>query len=294
MKLLIILLTISFSVFTFADSNKDKLKDNQTQISERSKSANHPVPLSIFDLVPLNSPVKESVARFLIKAPNGFEIDEVRYKIKNANHLFEKDRPHQKINLVDRPDGKELQISVSKLPPGFYQLFVKIRDRKNKEHEYKNQYKNYAMFVIDESLQVPMPNEKENNKTVEGVDSDGDGIRDDVQRWINEQFSSQPEVKMAMRQMAMGKQLRLLNINSKDQSIITVKKVLDSSECLGGLIGTDSMAKLQRELNSRLLNTKDRLYADIKASSNFSGQAYNLPNTKADELALCDFDTNTP
>ncbi len=34
------------------------------------------------EIVPLNSPVKESSAIFLIKVPAGFEIDKARYKIK--------------------------------------------------------------------------------------------------------------------------------------------------------------------------------------------------------------------
>lgn len=261
MKLLILLFTLSFSASVIADSNKEKLKESreskekQHTPSERNRFANHPFPLSSIDVIPLNSPVKESVAKFLIKVPNGFEIDDVRYKIRNANHLFEKDRPHQKINLIDAPDGKELHIPVSKLPPGFYQLFVKIRDRKNKEHEYKNQYKDHAMFVIDSSLQVPMPNEKENNKTVAGIDSDGDGIRDDIQRWINEEFSSQPKVKMAMRQVAMGRQLDLLSVNNKEQSVIAGKKFLNDRTCLKFILGIDERSRLTRELESKLLNT---------------------------------------
>lgn len=294
MKPLILFLVFSFPTFIFADSSKDKLKNKEPQSNEKINFANHPIPLSSFDVIPLNSPVRESVAKFLLKTPNGFEIDEVRYKIRNANHLFDKDSPHQKISLVDGANGKELNISISKLPPGFYQLYVKIRDRKNKEHEYKTQYKNYAKFVIDNSLQVPMPNEKENNKTIAGIDSDGDGIRDDVQRWINEEFSTNSEIKSAIRQIAIGKQMDLLNSANREQSILISKKVLDSNHCLYSLTGLSKGAKIIRELNSKLLNTKERIYAEVKANSNFSGQAYDLPVTKEDELALCDFDIVTP
>ena len=162
----IIIAALSFmSFFTLADTKN-----------------RHNIP-SLFDVISLNSPVKESTVRFLLKVPNGFEINEVKYKVKSASRLFEKDQLHQKINLIDGIQGKELHISVSKLPPGFYQLFVKVRDRNNKEYDYKNKYKDHAMFVIDSSLQVPMPDSKLNDKTIAGIDSDSDGIRDDIQRW---------------------------------------------------------------------------------------------------------------
>lgn len=275
----------------FADSYQDKNHKQKEEKEKREK--NHPKALSVFDVIPLNSPVKESVAKFLLKVPNGFDIDEVRYRVRNASRLFEKDQPHQKINLIDSPQGKELHISVSKLPPGFYQLFVKVRDRKNKEHDYKNKYKDHVMFIVDSSLQVPMPDSKKNDATVAGVDSDGDGIRDDIQRWINEEYASQPKVKMAVREIAMGRQLDLLSAGNKEQSIIVSKRVLDNDNCLYSILGIDAGAIIVRELKSKLLNTKDRLYAEMKANSNFSGQSYRLPSTPEGEKALCAFNPDS-
>ena len=197
------------------------------------------------------------------------------------------------INLVDGPQGKELRISVSKMPPGFYQLFVKVKDRKNKDHEYKNKYKDHVMFVVDSSLQVPAPNPKTNDKTVAGVDSDGDGIRDDIQRWINETYSTQPKIKMAMNQVAMGKQLSLMNVGNKEQSIIASKKSLDSNSCAYVILGLDEGAKAIRVLKAKLLNTKDRLYTEIKANANFSGQSWDLPSTPEAKKALCEFNPDS-
>lgn len=274
------------SLAAFSDSDKERRNERK---DDKKELRGYPKPLSVFDVIPLNSPVKVSTAIFLLKVPNGFDIDEVRYRVRNASRLFEKDQPHQKINLIDGPQGKELHISVSKLPPGFYQLFVKVRDRKNKEHDYKNKYKDHAMFVVDSSLQVPVPDPKLNDKTVAGVDSDGDGIRDDIQRWINEEYASQPKVKMAMREIAMGRQLDLLSVSNKEQSIISGKKYLNDRTCLKYILGIDERSRLTRELETKLLNTKDRLYADIKANANFSGQAWDAPSSPEEEKALCSF-----
>lgn len=286
MKVLILILVALLSLPALCDSDKENHKD-------KKKSEKHPKALAIFDVIPLNSPVKGSIARFLLQVPVGFAIDEVKFKVRNAGRIFEKVSDHKKINLIDGPQGKELQISVSKLPPGFYQLFVKVKDQKRKEHEYKNKYKDHVMFVVDESLQVPMPNATINDKTVAGVDSDGDGIRDDIQRWINEKYATQPKVKMTMKQMAMGMQLALLSVANKEQSIVTSKKYLNDLTCAFYTVGVDAAAKLKRELKSKILNTKDRHYADIKVSANFSGQSHDLPSTPEEEKALCAFNPDS-
>lgn len=282
MNKLLVMILILFSAAAIADSKH-----------VRRHHYYKPNPHCIFDVIPLNSPVKESVARFLIKTPERFDIDEVSYQVKNSGRIFEKPKGYQKIILVDGVDGKELRINVSKLPPGFYQLLVKIKDRSRREHHFKTKFKDHAMFVIDSSLQVPIPDPKLNDKTVGGIDSDGDGIRDDIQRWINETYSSQPKVKMAMREIAMGRQLDLLSVANREQSIIVSKKVLDNDNCLYSIVGIDTGANIVRELKSKLLNTKDRLYAEIKANANFSGQSYRLPNTPEGEKALCAFNPDS-
>lgn len=282
----IIIVLLSFSAIANEKKNENYKREKKQEVRKKY----YPESLAMFDVTPLNAPVKESVAKFLLKVPNGFDIDEVYYQVRNAGRIFEKVKPHQKINLINGPQGKELQISISKLPSGFYQLFVKVRDRQNREHEYKNKYKDHVIFVVDHSLEVLMPNEKLNNKTIAGIDSDGDGIRDDIQRWINETYSDQPQIKMSMRQMAMGKQLELLSVADRTQSIAASKKYLLGMDCLGIFVSTDAMSSLLHELDSRMLNTKDRLDADIKSNSNFSGQSISLPNNGEEELSHCDFD----
>lgn len=266
------LLAVSIVIMSFA-------------VSAESRKTHTP---SEFDLIPINSPVKESTARFAIKAPVGFEIDELKYKIRNASRLFDKDKNYEVSKLVNGPNGKELHLLVSKLPPGFYQLFVKIKDKKSKkEHDYKNKFKDYAMFVIDESLEVPLPNDKENSKTIAGVDSDGDGIRDDVQRWINETYISNLNVKLAVKQMAINIQQELISADNVEQSRIATAKALASGTCLGTIIGMEERSKITAELHSKILNTKDRHYANIKVNSNFSGQTISIK--REDRKLTCDF-----
>jgi hypothetical protein len=283
---ILLLSSLLISVSAFADKNKENDKDKIKSIIQKHK----PNPDCIFDVIPLNSPVKESEARFLIKTPDRFDIDEVSYQVKNSGRIFEKPKSHQKINLIDGPDGKELRINVSKLPPGFYQLLVRLKDKSNKEYNFKTKFKDHAMFVIDQTLEVPMPDPKKNDATVAGIDSENDGIRDDIQRWINEEFNSQPKVKAAMKQVAMSRQLDLLSVDDKVKSIFSGKKYLDDRTCLKFIVGLDERIRLTREFESKILNTKDRLYAEVKANANFSGQAWDSPGSSDEEKALCNFD----
>ncbi len=280
MKKLLLILIFLISLQTIADGNNS--------IKQKPYKPN---PDCIFDVIPLNSPVKESIARFLIKTPDKFEIDEVSYQVKNSGRIFEKPRGYQKINLVDGPEGKELKINVSKLSPGFYQLLVKIKDRKKKEHHFKTKYKDHAMFVVDSSLQVPMPDPKKNDATIAGIDSDNDGIRDDVQRWINEQYNQKPaELKLSARQFAISLQETLANISNKENSIIIGHKLISASSCFNKVAIENNMDNQQiREAKEKIkmmyLNTRERIEAELKSNDYFHGEIVTI-RTKEE---LCDF-----
>lgn len=281
----------SFLALALIMSTSLALADNhQKEDSDHKKK--HKIHKTTLEVVPLNSPVKSATANFLLKTPIGFEIEKVSYKIKNAHRLFDKDKNFDSIKLVDVVQGKELHVPVSKLAPGFYQLFVKVLDKKTGEHNCRSKLKDHAMFVIDNSLGVPAPNEKENNKTIGGVDSNNDLIRDDVERWINEEYNSKPKVMMAVKQVARANQLSLLNVNDKDQSILASKKLLDSLGCLGSIVGLEEETKISAKLDVKFLNTKERHYAEIKTNANFSGQSYEMPKSGEEKL-LCDFDPDS-
>lgn len=255
-----------FTQLTYADQKKYDSKKYK------------PNPDCIFDVIPLNSPVKESEARFLVKTPEKFEIDEVSYQIKNSGKIFEKPRGYQKIDLVSGPEGKEIRVNVSKLPPGFYQLLVKIKDKGKKEHNFKTKFKDHAMFVIDQSLEVPMPDPKKNNATIAGIDSDNDGIRDDVQRWINEKMSNKPEkLKFAFKQYAIAVQLSITKSSEVDSSIPLILKTLKSQDCIYSIaeennISDDEAERIRQEAMFIQFNTELRIKEKIKNSNQFHGK----------------------
>jgi len=277
LKILIFALVTLMSLSAFSGpSNKEK-KDNKK--NEKKGFNRHPKPLSSFDVVPLNSPVKESIAKFLIKFPEGFSLNQVKYKIESSSRFFDGEEVYKKINVVNGSKGKELHVSVSKLPPGFYKFFVKFKDSKKKVHKYKTKFKDHAMFVIDTSLEVKMPDPKVNNATLLGVDSDNDGIRDDVQIWIDENFKNKPlELKLAFKQYATDVQTSMPTSNDKTASIIASHATIKSQICLyemGDLLGVPGKEQelTRQKIELMYLNTRERIEDEIKADKNFHGQS---------------------
>jgi head-tail adaptor len=83
--------------------------------------------------------------------------------------------------------------------------------------------------------EVPDPGE-EGKKTLLGIDSDKDGVRDDVQIWINQQYSKSSNINNALRQQAKYDQLKIKHHNDKEESCILSHKVLGSISMPGFLL----------------------------------------------------------
>lgn len=77
-----------------------------------------------------------------------------------------------------------------------------------------------------------MPNSTENNKTMLGVDSDNNGIRDDIDIWINRTGKSYNE-RMALRQWARAEQykLKVCMENDRPNSSKSCQEAADASVC---------------------------------------------------------------
>jgi hypothetical protein len=245
---------------------------------------------SEFEVIPLNSPVKESYAKFSLKLPNGFLINHIKIKLVNAHDL---NRDLKKFEDVNVTNNNQVEVNVSKLPPGFYRLYVKVKEKtKQKEHEFKTQYHDFVRFIIDESLEVAMPDPKKNNSTLAGIDSDRDGIRDDVQRWINESYPDSLKKRLALKQSARDFQLDLLSFENKELSIQAAKQGLNSSNCIDYIFGLEEASKISKKFQALFLNTNERILAEMKGNQNFSGQSYRLPKEN-DFKNYCNFDVDS-
>ena len=121
-----------------------------------------------------------------------------------------------------------------------------------------------------------MPDETINSATLIGIDSNKNGVRDDVEIFIYTNYSK-PEEQKAQMQMAKNIQERFYNVNSKVDCHIWMNKLIKSNYCQIKTFGTiENGLKETKIIISKTLNTMDRVEADLKIRLLMSGEAYPL------------------
>ncbi|MFK7826726.1 MAG: hypothetical protein AB8G05_21470 [Oligoflexales bacterium] len=94
--------------------------------------------------------------------------------------------------------------------------------------------------VIDKETEISLTNKfnlppdpgKKGTETLMGVDSNNDGLRDDVQRWIYFNYPDEPLVRKALIQVAIDRMENFRYINDKEESIKASHKSGNSGNCL--------------------------------------------------------------
>jgi hypothetical protein len=123
--------------------------------------------------------------------------------------------------------------------------------------------------------------------TIQGIDSDGDGVRDDIQRYIALTYPTSAKTRAALTQFAKGMQATLLTAGSKANALAATEQEGNAQYCLWHLYGLDGNP-LWQKLRAQYLNTRDR--------SRAYGDYNHLLNAEVEKLppddqykARCDF-----
>ena len=129
--------------------------------------------------------------------------------------------------------------------------------------------------------------------TLAGIDSDGDGIRDDVQRYVELTYSGDENVNIrkALRQDAEGFQLELLASSNKEESVRLLHARERDGNCLAGVMGVDASSDAESALQAQILNTEMRSRAWIAFNRNISGE-FGGNVYPWEYLTQCDFDVS--
>lgn len=133
----------------------------------------------------------------------------------------------------------------------------------------------------------PNPGEA-GRRTLAGIDSDHDGVRDDVQRWIALTFPHSEKLRAALIQQAKLSQLYILNASNPDTSRLTARKILSSIDCLS-YVSPDAYSNIAEEFDAVFFNTYDRSKALIQADHHSSGTVFGSSSYE-DRKWGCDFD----
>ena len=119
---------------------------------------------------------------------------------------------------------------------------------------------------------------------LDGIDSDQDGVRDDVQRFIEVEEYDSEMTRKAVKKMAIVMQKELVNAYDKE---IVLQLEPESSAALYCLFHVTGKSRpYRKKLEAKAYNTVERLRAWNKINSHFSGMTFTLPD---DLGAQCNF-----
>jgi len=123
--------------------------------------------------------------------------------------------------------------------------------------------------------------------TLEGIDSDNDGVRDDVQRWIAITYPDSEKTRAALTQEAKLDQEFILNSTDSNMSMTIARQMMNSEACLA-YVQPNDYYEIGIEFQAIFLNTYARSKAWLQADRHLSGTMFSgLPYSQRKQG--CDF-----
>lgn len=113
------------------------------------------------------------------------------------------------------------------------------------------------------------------------IDNDGDGVWDDIQAVIDQQYGTEPDLRKGLRQYIMAMQEGILNASNSAASLTAATKLQRAIECLYALRGSASRT-LRKELTASFLNSDYRSRAYLMFNEQLGGQVF--PSTPSSDL----------
>ncbi|MFI5421009.1 MAG: hypothetical protein ACHQ1H_08585, partial [Nitrososphaerales archaeon] len=109
-------------------------------------------------------------------------------------------------------------------------------------------------------------------KSLEGIDSDHDGLRDDIQRWIYARFPKDPKKRGALRQDATITQKMLLLTHDSNELEKMKKLGEKASTCLFETFSDPDEAYNEgRYVEAKVVNTPERIRKYLEVDHWFDG-----------------------
>ncbi|OGC87685.1 hypothetical protein A2949_02180 [Candidatus Adlerbacteria bacterium RIFCSPLOWO2_01_FULL_54_21b] len=133
----------------------------------------------------------------------------------------------------------------------------------------------------------PVPDESENNATVAGVDTNNNGVRDDVELAIFKKYPNSAKIRAAELQYAMALQLMLTSVYNTETWIAAAVETSRGAACIGETVFNKDLSVYRgriEEVEEMVTNTSERQHAEDRAY-NFT-TSYGLPNTELCNIGL--------
>jgi len=180
------------------------------------------------------------------------------------------------IGLIQKDSNLELTVTINVAPDaivGEYDGVIQLKQAIVGENQRVIAKPLPIMLVITEQGNNELPPDpgEAGMQTLLGIDSDSDGVRDDIQRYIYFAYPDNEKVRVALTQIAIEYQGLLSQASDPDAAFNHATRMARHGECLfyiQGEISSDTRAALKAEF----LNTRERSIAYIKYSNSLGGE----------------------
>lgn len=146
----------------------------------------------------------------------------------------------------------------------------------------------YLAIEILKEIELPPDPGEAGKETLLGIDSDKDGVRDDIQRYIYITYPNEEKVRLALFQIARNYQELLPNSADPEISHENVKKLYCSRDCLAHIKGIRTAIRITNAMKAEILNTKKRSLAYLQFNNSLAGKTTSLPEYE-DLIKCCPF-----
>jgi hypothetical protein len=128
-----------------------------------------------------------------------------------------------------------------------------------------------SSLKAEDGVVLPPDPGEEGKQTLLGIDTDGDGVRDDIQRYIYFTYPDEEKLRLGLTYYAIEFQGVLADADDRDAAYEHAIKMTRHGECLSYLKGEESI-NIERALDAEILNTRERSMAYITFSDNLGGR----------------------
>lgn len=155
----------------------------------------------------------------------------------------------------------------------------------------------FSKTTIDDGDVIPPSPPMWEYFTINGVDSDNDGVRDDVELWINENYDD-ANIRRALKSLAVTYRDMLKNYDKAPDYLKANGLMIARSECLKFVMGHISSAQAQHAwglLEDKILNNFWRSMIFKKGAENISSGIYKVADVTFHQFIVgCNFKVHNP
>jgi hypothetical protein len=152
----------------------------------------------------------------------------------------------------------------------------KNRKQQDKEKKSKKIFLTEALPIELTLSSIPIPPDpgEAGKQTVLGIDSNENGVRDDVERYIVFAHPQSEKTRMALTQYATEEQKMLADANDKEKTIANSELSLRAYRCFKFIYkqDIDAAIDMRKLLDAEMLNTKERSKVYLHADGQLGGQ----------------------